>query len=145
MTYWLDVYSPAAYADSEKIKFCVSGFPEAREKAVRRISCDDILICYMKDESLWFGALRTTSPYYYDTQVIWKEKLCPHRIRVEPLIIRKPEKAIPAKSLLSRLRLFANLKNPSNWGPPLRTSPRRLDDEDGELILKMLRKSGSGG
>ena len=143
--YWLDVYSPRAYEDSKGIEFGVTGFPEAREKAVQRISPDDILICYMKDKSLWFGALEVTSKPYYDAKkVIWREKLCPHRIQVRPVIIREPEKAIPARTLLSRLKLFANLKNPANWGPTLRTSPRLLDEDDGKLILEELNKRSLG-
>jgi len=130
-----------AWEDSQKIEVSVTGFPEARAKSVRRINPGDILICYMKDKSLWFGALRTTDKTYDDYKnVIWKEKLCPHRIKVEPVIILELEKAIPAKSLLSKLKLFATLKNPENWGPPLRTSPRKLDEEDGKLILKELEK-----
>jgi len=145
MKYYLDVYSPRGWEDSKEHGLLFSGFPENRWKAVQRINENDILICYMKDKSVWFAAFEVMSkPYWSDKPRVYTEKVCPCRVDIRKLVVVEPEKAIPTKSLLSRLKLFAHLKNPANWGPPLRTSPRPLYEDDGKLILEELNKRSLG-
>ena len=141
MTYWLDVYTPKAWEDSKKMKWTFSGFPESRELLTKNIHKNDVLICYMTGKSLWFGALKVCSDLFdCRTDIIWSEKLCPWRFHVKPIVLLEPEQAIPAKDLLNRLRMFDKLKNKQNWGGPLRTSPRRMYDEDAELVINELKK-----
>ena len=145
MTYWLDVFTPKSWEEFKKAGATVSGFSIRRWKTVQGIRPGDILICYMKGQSCWFAALEVISDAFQDYETrIWSDDIYPARIQVKPLVMVDPKKAIPAKRILPRLKLFANLRDHQGWGVLLRISPRRLAEEDGNLIISELRKLAGG-
>lgn len=143
MTYWLDVFTPKTWREFQKAGAAVSGFPERRWTTVQRIQIGDILLCYMKSYSCWFGALKVVSEAFRDDSTrIWSDAPYPCRVQVQPLVTLEPEKGIAAKEMLHKLTLFANVRDPKRWSWPLRGSPRQLAKEDGDLIMSKLGMPG---
>jgi predicted RNA-binding protein len=103
----------------------------------------DTLLCYLRGVSKWVGALEVLSDAFWKETRIWEDAIYPCRVSVKSIIELQPNTAVSAKELLPKLRLFSNLRNPQRWGMALRTSPRRLADEDGRLILNELTKAAS--
>lgn len=137
MTYWLDVFSPKSWEEFKKAGATISGFPERRWRGVQRIDAGDILVCYMARQHRWFAALEVTSKAFRDSAPIWTDDVYPVRLKVKPVVtVEPPSKGIPAKETLSKLKLFSGLKN---IGLALRTSPRILDKQDGDLLINELR------
>jgi len=140
MTYWLDVFTPKTWEEFKKAGAAVSGFPDRRWKTVEKIQIGDILVCYMKSYSCWFGAFKVVSLAFRDYRTkIWSDASYPCRVRVEPMIVLDPQKAIAAKEVMHQLTLFAKVRDPKRWSWPLRASPRQLPKEDGDLIMSKLR------
>jgi hypothetical protein len=138
MTYWLDVFSPKSWEEFKKAGATISGFPDRRWKGVQRINPGDILVCYMARQHRWFAALEVTSKAFHDSSPIWTDDVYPVRLRVRLLVaVEPPSRGIPARETLSKLNLFSGL---SNIGLALRTSPRILDEQDGDLMLDELRR-----
>lgn len=141
MTYWLDVFTPKSWIEFIKAGAKTSGFPDGRWKTVQNVRVGDILVCYMRDKSCWFAALEVTSEPYQDYKNrIWSDDLYPSRISVKPLITIDPDKAISARQMLQKLKIFEKVRDSRNWGLVLRISPRKLIDEDGNIIISELKK-----
>jgi predicted RNA-binding protein len=143
VTYWLDVFTLKSFDEFQKAGANVSGFPERRWKTIQRIRVGDILLCYMKTKSCWFGALEVASKAFQDNTPIWSDAVYPCRIKVRPLVFVEPDEAVQARNMLPRLKLFANLRDPERWSGALRTSPRVLAKEDGDLIVGELNNLSS--
>ena len=142
MAYWVDVFTPKSWEEFKKAGAALSGFPERRWKGVQRINVGDILVCYMARQHRWFAALEVASKAFRDSSPIWTDEVYPVRLRVKPLVtIDPPSDGIPARETLSKLRLFSGL---TNIGLALRTSPRTLDKQDGELLVSELRRLSEG-
>jgi hypothetical protein len=45
---------------------------------------------------------------------------------------------VPFSTLKKRLLMYQRLENPASWGILVRGSPKKLDPEDGELIIKAI-------
>ncbi len=117
----------------------VSGFPESRWKTVKTIQVGDILLCYMKGYSRWFGAMEVVSKAFWDDEnIIWTDALYPCRIQIRPILIIEPDRGIPAKDTISKLKLFERVRTGKGWGIVLRKSPRHLSEEDGNYIIQEL-------
>ena len=145
MTYWHDVFTPKSWVEFEKAGSTTSGFPDRRWKSVQNIRIGDILLCYMMGKSCWFAALEVTSKPYQDYKIrIWSDDLYPSRIAVKTLITLEPDKAISAKQLLPRMKIFEKVRDSSAWGLVLRGAPRKLAEEDGDLIISELRRMAVG-
>jgi hypothetical protein len=141
MAYWHDVFTSKSWVEFEKAGSSISGFPERRWRSAQNIQIGDILICYMVGKSCWFAALEVTSKPYKDYKHrIWSDDLYPSRIGVRPLVKLSPDKAIGAKQMLQRLKIFEKVRDGANWGLVLRGAPRKLADGDGNTILSELRK-----
>ncbi len=116
------------------------GFPETRRNIVKRIKPGDYLLGYLTGVSRWIAVLEVTSDPYFDTSRIWQGALFPCRVSVKVIGRLTPEEGIPVLSLSPQMRLFDNLKTP-NWGLLVRTAPRELHPEDGELIMKAIQEA----
>ena len=139
MNYWLDVFTPKSWQEFLKAGASVSGFPDRRWTTVQRMQIGDVLLCYLKGRSCWFGALKVVSPPFRDENPrIWSDAPYPCRVQVQPAVILEPGRGIGAKTMLRELRLFADVRDPKRWSWPLRGSPRQLAKEDGDLLLNRL-------
>lgn len=142
MAYWVDVFNAKTWEEFKQAGAAISGFPERRWKGVQRIAVGDILICYMARQHRWFAALEVTAKAFRDSTPIWTDDVYPVRLKVKPLVtIEPPSKGIPAKETLSKLRLFSGL---TNIGLALRTSPRVLDKQDGDILMSEFRRLAGG-
>ena len=138
MTYWLDIFTPKSWEEFKKAGATISGFPERRWKGIQKINAGDILVCYMAGQSRWFAALEVMSKAFRDNAPIWTDDVYPSRLKVKPLVtVEPPSKGISAKDTLSKLKLFSGLKN---IGLALRTAPRIIDKQDGDLLMSELRR-----
>lgn len=143
MAYWIDVFTPKSWEEFTMAGATISGFPERRWKGVQRIAVGDVLICYMAREHRWFAALEVTSKAFRDSTPIWTDDVYPVRLEVRRLVtLEPPGEGIPARETLSKLKLFSGI---TNIGLALRTSPRILEQEDGDLLLGELRRLARGG
>lgn len=140
MTYWLDIFTPKSWGEFKKAGESTSGFPERRWKGVQRIDVGDILLCYMAKQSRWFAALEVTSKAFRDETPIWTDDVYPSRLHVKSLVTVEPNNGIPLKETISKLRLFSGLKN---IGVALRTAPRIIDKQDGDLLMSELKRLAS--
>ena len=71
MAYWLDVFSPRNWEEFIGGGAQVTGLPYRQLKATQRIRPGDILLCYVKWQSQWVGALEVDSKCFLDQTQIW--------------------------------------------------------------------------
>jgi hypothetical protein len=141
MTYWLDIFTPKSWEEFKKAGATISGFPERRWRGAQRIDVGDILVCYMAGQCRWFAALEVMSKAFRDNAPIWTDNVYPIRLKVKPLLaIEPPSRGIAAKATLSKLKLFSGLKN---IGLALRTAPRIIYKQDGDLLMSELKRLAS--
>ena len=141
MTYWIDVFTPKSWEEFKKAGASTTGFPERRWGVSQRIETGDVLVCYMTKQHRWFAALEVTSKAFRDSTPIWTDDVYPVRLKVRPLVvIEPPSKGIPTRDTFSELRLFSGL---TKWGSALRTAPRVLDKQDGDLLISGLKTMNS--
>lgn len=145
MSYFLDLFTPETW-----LAFCdagatVTGFRERQRRLAReRVREGDLFICYLTRLSRWCGILRVQSECYEDDTPIFDDP-DPFgvRFRVEPLVILKPEAAIPIHddavwSSLSITRQHDRAL--SHWTGFFRTSMNRFEDVDGSHLMKLLKE-----
>ncbi len=117
----------------------VSGFKENRWATARRIKPGDYLLCYVTGISRFIGVLEVTSKAFKDSKnKIWEFDTFPSRLEVKILVKLDPENAVLFSTIKKRLLMYQKLKNPASWGMLVRGSPKKLDPEDGELIVKAI-------
>jgi DGQHR domain-containing protein len=140
MRYWLDIFTPKSWSEFRAAGSQVSGFPESRWKTVKTMQVGDILVCYMRGKSCWFGLMEVISKAFWDDKnIIWTDAVYPCRIPVRPILIIHPDKSMPAKDTISKLDLFGKVRSGKSWGMVLRKSPRHLSERDGSYITEELQ------
>ena len=150
MAYWTDIFTLETWAQAGKKGFSVSGFPEPTASkggySVRmfdRVSTGDILLCYCKGPAArWVGALRVTGPVFQDTEPVWGlaesgDVRFPWRFPIEPVITLDPARGIPGAEVAAKVSFQRRLKQ---WGVYLQRSLNAVPDDDGELLVSMLRE-----
>lgn len=150
MAYYVDLFSPETYEAFSKSNRDTSGFRPRQENAASRVKVGDKLICYMTKLSRWFGILEVTSKYFKDDTPIFYTSNDPFivRFKVNPIVWLPKEKAIPIRED----KVWDNLsftkgyeKNSSNWTGKLRNSLNLLDDEDAQLLERLLHSQVDNG
>lgn len=120
----------------------VTGFKEGRWTTAKRIKVGDYLLCYVTGISRFIGVLEVISEAYEDfDNKIWEFDMLPSRLEVKPLVILEPETAIPFSNIKNNLVMYQQLKNPKAWGNLVKGSPRKLEQKDGEFIVKAILDS----
>lgn len=136
--YWLDLFTPETWEESRKNNFKLSGYRETRWNSVQKIRPGDILICYITRISRFSGYLRVISEPYKDldkARKYWQGDSFPCVIDVEPVLIFDFLRSIPSKEIVPKLTIA------KKWGGIVRGSPNRINREDGETIIKILKNS----
>ena len=141
MAYWLDVFSPGNWEEFIDGGAQITGFPYRQLKAAQSIRPGDILLCYVKQQSQWVGALEVESEVFLDQTQMWEDMVYPCRVKVKPLVLLPLGKGLAARDMLPRLKLFAGLRNPQKWGAALGPSPKAIADEDGDMIVGELHRA----
>jgi hypothetical protein len=140
VAYWHDVFTLKSWEEFLKAGANVSGYPDRRWKSVQNIGIGDILLCYMKGKSCWFAVLEVVSKPYRDFRNrIWSDDLYPSRVGVKVLIKLNPDRALNATQMLRRLKMFEKVRDKSGWGVVLKGAPRKIADEDGNIIINELK------
>jgi len=145
MAYYLDLFSPFTYEAFLESPQDVSGFRIRQLNAARKIKPGDRLICYMTKLSRWIAVLGVTSKVYKDDTPRFYENDDPFivRFKVNPIAVLQKEKAIPIKESIvwDNLSFTRDIpKHGSQWTGPIRSSLKKLNEEDGifleDLIIK---------
>jgi len=139
VNYWIDLFTGTTWSEFRAAGASTSGFSANRARQVGRVQPGDILLCYVTGIMRWVGALRVVGPVNDDRQ-IWHERAFPVRLQVQPEMMLDPENGIPMEQLAGRVSFFANPKNARGYNGVLRASPGLLRNDDGDLILEMLRE-----
>jgi predicted RNA-binding protein len=143
MAYYLDLFSPSTYDAFLKSDKTISGFNERQESIALSIKPGDKFICYITKLSRWSGILEVQEPYFVDNSPIFTDVNDPYiiRFKVRPLICLSMEHAVPINDPLiwDHLSFTRNLqKGNMTWTGRVRGSMRKISDEDGAYLEKVL-------
>lgn len=143
MAYVLNLFTPETWEAFQRNGSGVSGFKVRQRKAAENnVKPGDIFLCYLVRLSRWCGALQVLSPAFEDSTPIYNDP-DPFVIRfnVKPITLLQPENSVPIFDdevwrTLSSTRDFE--PGTSGWTGQFRSSLRKLDDGDGEFLLRRL-------
>lgn len=148
MAYYINLFSPdthKTFSDSDRT---ISGFRERQKNIMANIKVGDKLICYVTKLSRWIGVFEITSDYFIDYKPIFIENNDPFIVRhkVKPLVWLDLVHGIPVNDKISWNFLSFTKDLPKKsmvWTSMVRGSLRRLEDEDGEYLEKILTEQSS--
>lgn len=148
MAYYIDLFSPDTYEAFLKSDQTVSGFSERQKSIAAHIKPGDKFICYITKLSRWAGILEVTSELFIDDTPVFTEENDPFivRFRVKPLVILPLEQAIPVSEDLIWNHLSFTSKHPKGsvaWTGLVRSSPRKISDDDGSYLERTLIQQSS--
>lgn len=142
MAYYINLFSPDTHKKFTDSDRTISGFRE-RQKNIANIKVGDKLICYVTKLSRWIGVFEVTSDYFIDEKPIFMENNDPFVIRhkVKPLVWLDLVNGIPVNDKISWSYLSFTKDLPKKsmaWTSMVRGSLRKLENEDGEYLEKIL-------
>jgi predicted RNA-binding protein len=106
-----------------------------------QLSRTDYLLCYITKISRFVAVLEALGTPYMDDTPIWKQDIFPFRVRVREVVAIQLERAVHVKGLAGQLSIFRNLKHSSAWGVHFRNSPKRWNQDDGQVVLRALQEA----
>ncbi len=137
--YWLDLFTWVTWKEFQEAGSSISGFRESRWNTVQKIAKGDYFLCYLTGVSRFIGVLEVVSaPFKKQDRHVWKDEDFPCRFNVKSIVELTPETAIPVLELRDSLSFFANLKSPHAWTGHFRSSPAKMKQEDGEVVVQAL-------
>ena len=145
MTYFLNLFTAQTWSAFRQHGARISGFKHRQRRvANEEVSVGDIFLCYLVGVSRWCGALRIASSAYHDKQPIYRDP-DPFviRFRVEPIVMLEPEFSLPmrTKDIWNTLNFTQGIDQGSpSWGMHVRSSLRRLSDDDGDYLVSRLQR-----
>jgi hypothetical protein len=150
MAYWTDIFTLETWAQAEKHRWVVTGFPAPTsgrggysQRMFDRVHPGDILLCYCKGPAArWVGALRVTGRASVGDDPVWGlaedgSVRFPWRFPAEPVVALDPANGLPGTEAAAELDCLRRLKQ---WGVYLQRSLNGVPDADGERLLEMLRE-----
>jgi hypothetical protein len=146
MAFYIDLFSPDTYEAFTSSDQTISGFRERQKGVASSIKQGDIFLCYVTKLSRWVGCLEVQSDSFMDDTPVFYQENDPFviRFRVQPLIWLPLEQSIPMYASQSWDHLsFTRGTNPSTnhaWTAMVRGSLRKLEDQDGDYLVNLLRK-----
>ena len=87
------------------------------------------------------GVLNVEGEAFHSEEKVWSEDLFPVRLKTSILKNVPIDSRISIHQLEEKLTFMQNLKSGNAWTAYVRTSPARLKEENGELILSELGKA----
>lgn len=143
MAYYIDLFSPETYSAFTASERNISGFRERQQSIAATIRPGDKLICYMTKLSRWVGILEVLSTCFVDNTPIFLPSSDPFKVRfrVLPQVWLTPENAVPIRHDICWKHLSFTKdshRNSSAWTGMFRSSLRKLSDEDGDYLEKLL-------
>lgn len=137
-TYWIDLFTGTTWEEFLKAGGNITGFRENRWKTVQQFKPGDFLLCYITGISRFVGVLEITSKPFKDKTKIWEYDTFPCRAGAKKVVVLTPETAIPIIDLKEKLAIFKNQRTPRSWTSKFRSSPTKLNNADGEIIVNEL-------
>lgn len=143
MAYYIDLFSPDTYQAFTNSDMTVSGFRERQKGVAATMRPGDKLICYVTKLSRWVGVLEVTSNYFINDNPIFTATADPFVIRfnVQPNVWLPLDKSIPVDEEISWNNLSFTKHLPKKslaWTGMVRGSLRKLDDQDGACLERIL-------
>jgi len=138
MSYWLCVGSLEGWNDPNRDKSLI-GFPAGRKKSVKEIKPGHRIVIYVKGIQRFNAVYEVIGRAPTDPNYQLGGQSFPERVRVKELAVERPENGIAISTISQDLNEFKKLKEPTRWSSIVRMSARRLDDSDGETILRTLQ------
>ena len=135
------LFSPDTYKAFLQTARKNPGVRKRQQQAAERIQPGDVLVCYMTKVSRWCGLLEVVGGQpYHDPQ----EDPFPVRLRVKPLVLLEDiEYGLPIRDPeIWEALSFTREEGPASnrWTGKLRGSLVPLDNEDGKLLDRLLRR-----
>jgi len=143
MNYWLNLFTGKTWEEFQVAGSKVSGFRQHNWKRARNIESGDVFLCYMVGVKRWVGLLEVAGERFKDDSRIYKEEVFPVRFPVKPLVILKPEHAVPMESLAGKLSFYPAGAAGKQWSGHVRSSPTKYKREDGETIAAAIREAAA--
>lgn len=137
--YWLILFNPDSWQDFLRHGGRLVGFRRRRWASVEQIRVGDYLLCYLLGVSRWVAALRVVAPPYCQEATGAYVPTLPVRVAVKSVVnLQVAELAIPLMELKPQLSIFTSGSKELHWTAPLRRSPARWPQRDGERVLEAL-------
>lgn len=148
MAYYIDLFSPETFLAFKNSNQNISGFRERQKGTAALVKPGDRLICYVTKLSRWIGILEVTSSYFIDEAPIFTSVADPFviRFKVKTNVWLQLEKGIPVGEdiVWNHLSFTKHLPKKSlAWTGMVRGSLRKLDDQDGAFLEKILIEQSS--
>ena len=114
------------------------------------LSAGDKLVCYLTKLGRWFGLLEVLEGPFVDRTPIFYEEDDPFvvRFRVQPLVVLEVDQSVPIREgdVWNELSFTREHESGSTtWTGRVRSSLVRMDDADGELLERILRRQQANG
>lgn len=143
MAYYITLFSPKTYEAFGQSDRNISGVLEKQRPTAALIRPGDKLICYMTKLSRWIGVFEVKEPYFIDDTPIFVKQSDPYCVRfpVKTLVWLAPEYGIPINQDIcwKHLSFTRSLPKKSRaWTAMVRSSLRKLENEDGEYLESQL-------
>jgi hypothetical protein len=145
MTFYTYLFSPETYQGRLQQKKPLAGVRKSQHSMAKKVVPGDIFICYLTKVSRFVGAYEVKSKCFIDEEPYFQEENDPFVVRFEIGELAWPElnKTFPIHDdeLWNNLSLTkSHPKNSSTWTGMVRNSVRTIPDNDGQLILDLLKQ-----
>jgi hypothetical protein len=145
MTYYIDLFSPETYEAFTRSDRTITGFRLRQKNTASTIKAGDFLICYVTKLSRWVGILQVEDKYFVDEAPIFTMTNDPFviRFKVKAIVWLNLEVAIPISEKICWNNLSFTKRLPAksaSWTGMVRRSLRRLEQNDGGYLRKILLK-----
>lgn len=145
MAYYLNLFSPDTYDRFLKSGQTVTGFSERQRATAANVKPGDRFIAYVTKLSRWAAILEVTSHCFVDGTPIFSDVNDPFIVRfhVKPVVCLPLDLAVPNAEDIAWNHLSFTSKFPkgsSAWTGTVRGSLKRMLDQDGEHLERILSK-----
>jgi predicted RNA-binding protein len=142
VTYWLLVERLENWQIDQRESFRRFGIPARKAKVASGIRRGDLLIFYISSSISAFSDVREAIADGTQTLRFGGDYDTPYPISVgtKPRITLPRERWIPLKQIASRVKFIGGK---ADWRQAMRNSVRRLDPEDGRLIVELIAGAAS--
>ncbi len=149
MAYFVDIVSPETWKAFRESGATVSRFrlgqrPNAVLRLAEQVRPGNLFLCYMRGLSRWCGVLEVESSAHFDENPrLGNSEAFPIWFKIKPVVLLEPESAVPIKdSDVWDNLTFTKQSTPgdTDWTWAVRRPLRRIEDGDGELLVKLLKQ-----
>lgn len=139
--YWVVVFTVKTWEEALAAGGNIVGFRSGTRGNFDKIAVGDYLLCYLTGVSRFVAVLEVESEPFLDDTPVWKDDVFPYRVVAKAIVQLEPEKAVPVLELADRLSIFNKYTTPGSWGVFFRTSPRKWNKEDGQVVVDAIQKA----